>query len=119
MLLTERARMDGWTEVRLSVYLSIRLSVHIDKPTAARVSQLCRGVAQPGSAPALGAGCREFESLHPDQFIIVMTREGSEPVGRSPRRNMVSSGEDAAAWMPRPGSIEGTMSRQGRLACTR
>ncbi len=26
-----------------------------------------RGVAQPGSAPALGAGCREFESLHPDQ----------------------------------------------------
>ena len=29
-----------------------------------------RGVAQPGSAPALGAGCREFESLHPDQFGI-------------------------------------------------
>ncbi len=28
-----------------------------------------RGVAQPGSAPALGAGCREFESLHPDQFF--------------------------------------------------
>jgi hypothetical protein len=27
-----------------------------------------RGVAQPGSAPALGAGCREFESLHPDQI---------------------------------------------------
>ena len=26
-----------------------------------------RGVAQPGSAPALGAGCREFKSLHPDQ----------------------------------------------------
>ena len=25
-----------------------------------------RGVAQSGSAPALGAGCREFESLHPD-----------------------------------------------------
>ena len=29
-----------------------------------------RGVAQSGSAPALGAGCREFESLHPDQFEI-------------------------------------------------
>lgn len=27
-----------------------------------------RGVAQSGSAPALGAGCREFESLHPDQI---------------------------------------------------
>ena len=26
-----------------------------------------RGIAQSGSAPALGAGCREFESLYPDQ----------------------------------------------------
>ena len=26
-----------------------------------------RGVAQPGSAPALGAGCRRFESCLPDQ----------------------------------------------------
>ncbi len=26
-----------------------------------------RGIAQPGSAPALGAGCRGFESLYPDQ----------------------------------------------------
>jgi hypothetical protein len=25
-----------------------------------------RGIAQPGRAPALGAGCREFESLYPD-----------------------------------------------------
>ena len=25
-----------------------------------------RGVAQPGRAPALGAGCRRFESCHPD-----------------------------------------------------
>ena len=30
---------------------------------------LIRGVAQPGSAPALGAGCREFESLHPDHYV--------------------------------------------------
>lgn len=28
-----------------------------------------RGIAQSGSAPALGAGCREFESLYPDQFV--------------------------------------------------
>ena len=27
----------------------------------------CRGVAQPGSAPALGAGGRRFESSRPDQ----------------------------------------------------
>ncbi len=26
----------------------------------------CRGVAQPGSAPALGAGCRRFKSSRPD-----------------------------------------------------
>ena len=29
-----------------------------------------RGIAQSGSAPALGAGCREFESLYPDQIIF-------------------------------------------------
>ena len=28
-----------------------------------------RGVAQPGSATALGAVGREFESLHPDHFF--------------------------------------------------
>ena len=28
-----------------------------------------RGMAQSGSAPALGAGCRGFESLCPDQPI--------------------------------------------------
>ena len=27
-----------------------------------------RGIAQSGSAPALGAGCQEFESPYPDQF---------------------------------------------------
>ena len=34
-------------------------------------NRLCgpnRGVAQSGSAPALGAGCRGFKSLCPDQF---------------------------------------------------
>ena len=28
-----------------------------------------RGVAQPGSASALGAEGRRFESVHPDQFF--------------------------------------------------
>lgn len=32
------------------------------------IEEDCRGIAQFGSAPALGAGCREFESLYPDQF---------------------------------------------------
>ena len=31
-----------------------------------------RGVAQPGSATALGAVGREFESLHPDQFNTII-----------------------------------------------
>ena len=30
---------------------------------------LCRGVAQPGSAPALGAGGRRFKSYRPDQYF--------------------------------------------------
>ena len=29
----------------------------------------CRGVAQPGSAPALGAGSRRFKSSRPDQSV--------------------------------------------------
>lgn len=28
-----------------------------------------RGIAQSGSAPALGAGCRGFKSLYPDQIF--------------------------------------------------
>ena len=34
-----------------------------------QVDRQHRGIAQSGSAPALGAGCREFESLYPDQII--------------------------------------------------
>ena len=30
-----------------------------------------RGVAQPGRAPALGAGSRQFESGRPDHYIVV------------------------------------------------
>ena len=30
---------------------------------------LLRGVAQSGSAPALGAGCRKFESCRPDHYL--------------------------------------------------
>ncbi len=38
---------------------------------AAGLDSCDRGIAQPGSAPALGAGCREFESLYPDQLVTV------------------------------------------------
>ena len=31
-----------------------------------------RGVAQFGSAPALGAGCRRFKSYHPDLLLTIM-----------------------------------------------
>ena len=35
-----------------------------------------RGVAQSGSAPALGAGCRGFESLHPDHYLSSLPQRG-------------------------------------------
>ena len=31
-----------------------------------------RDVAQLGSAPALGAGCRRFESCHPDLCVVIL-----------------------------------------------
>ena len=34
--------------------------------TLKRLIFVCRGLAQSGSAPALGAGCRGFKSLYPD-----------------------------------------------------
>src|SRR4051794_28059464 len=36
----------------------------------ATARSLCRGVAQPGSAPALGAGGQRFKSSRPDQFYL-------------------------------------------------
>ena len=37
-------------------------------------SASCRGVAQSGSAPALGAGGRWFESSRPDHFQILLNQ---------------------------------------------
>ena len=42
-----------------------------------------RGIAQSGSAPALGAGCREFESLYPDHLIFGSLWSSSTLVGTS------------------------------------
>ncbi len=38
-----------------------------------------RGVAQSGSAPALGAGGRRFESCHPDFGIAVLVAHQTYP----------------------------------------
>ena len=38
--------------------------------TLKRLIFVCRGLAQSGSAPALGAGCRGFKSLIPDQLKV-------------------------------------------------
>src|SRR5438034_11405215 len=49
-----------------------------------------RGVAQPGSALALGARCREFESLHPRPDFAARFRAGA--AGRAAaRRNRARS----------------------------
>ena len=64
----------------------------------------CRDVAQPGSAPALGAGCRRFESCRPDQSRVWFngrteafqaSNAGSIPVTRStktPGQSLIGSG---------------------------
>jgi hypothetical protein len=36
--------------------------------------EVCPGVAQPGSALALGASCRRFESVHPDHKLSARAR---------------------------------------------
>ena len=36
---------------------------------------MCRGVAQPGSAPVLGTGGRKFESCRPDQIVRCRSTE--------------------------------------------
>ena len=52
-----------WLWLHVSHYLVLGVDYAI------LVGLLYRGIAQSGSAPALGAGCREFESLYPDQFF--------------------------------------------------
>ncbi len=64
-------RMARW-EVGLMVFRAIEeLSEDLLDP-AALISEgppASRGVAQPGRAPALGAGSRQFESGRPDHFF--------------------------------------------------
>lgn len=43
------------------------MAINVEDSRFLRLSS--RGVAQPGSAPALGAGSRRFESCRPDHFL--------------------------------------------------
>ena len=40
---------------------------------------MCRGIAQPGRAPALGAGGRGFESLRPDHYLFFRFPRSCDP----------------------------------------
>ena len=69
-----------------------------------------RGIAQSGSAPALGAGCREFKSLYPDQYIPDSRRSleirSSAPVAQLDR---------ASAFKCAKGCTEGASSGKQNL----
>lgn len=56
--------------MRTEYFLSRALLNHeiFDATTSDEYYHRFRGIAQSGSAPALGAGCRGFESLYPDQI---------------------------------------------------
>gem|GEM_PF-6487900 len=64
-------------------------------------SLLCRGVAQFGSAPALGAGGRRFESCRPDHFqelkrasLVIKARLLFSTVAKERKTNAVLPGKD-------------------------
>ncbi len=47
--------------------------------------RILRGIAQPGSAPALGAGCRGFKSLYPDHPSLSASAVSIAPVAQLDR----------------------------------
>jgi hypothetical protein len=75
---------------RYSGTLPAHRRVRIPKTTIASSSRIriyyCRGVAQPGSAPALGAGGPRFESGRPDHSIRQNLADGIT----LPARNVLS-----------------------------
>src|SRR5579859_1640502 len=56
-----------------------------------QVSRSSRGVAQSGSAPGLGPGCRRFESCRPDQRAVESTSPCVSPAGSSHLRRIANS----------------------------
>src|SRR5664279_6069216 len=66
-----------------------------------------RGVAQPGSAPALGAGGRWFKSSRPDQSFqadVAVLKTGENRAKKSPsKQNQLGWGTlRMVAWATRP-----------------
>ena len=57
-----------------NLHLSAKCAIVVDCAWNWESVQKPRGVAQFGSAPALGAGCRRFESCHPDHEPESLTR---------------------------------------------
>ena len=62
--ITENAR--GWKRRYLATFLNMRKVCASDRGRSAKSISGCSAV---GSAPALGAGCRRFESCHSDQIL--------------------------------------------------
>jgi hypothetical protein len=68
--MAHRSLINKIVNVQLTIIFDQRMIprlayLHLKKVQIGRF----RGVAQPGSATALGAVGREFESLHPDQLL--------------------------------------------------
>jgi hypothetical protein len=59
---------DDWNICAVIIAPVHRARLHVAKQVSADFFARSRGVAQPGSAPALGAGGRWFESSRPDQI---------------------------------------------------
>jgi hypothetical protein len=55
--------------IELTIFFVQRIIPRLASSSIEAVAGRIRGVAQPGSATALGAVGREFESLHPDHIF--------------------------------------------------
>ena len=67
--ITDARAPDAWpATATLTMRWPLRTIPRLDIDAVCRD---VRGIAQPGRAPALGAGCREFESLCPDHVLFI------------------------------------------------
>ena len=73
-----------------------------------------RGVAQSGSAPALGAGCRRFKSSRPDPFGSPWAVPRLQRRGVRGERYAAELGAGAAVAEPHPRRARGVVAGDGR-----
>ena len=61
----------------------------------------CRDVAQPGSAPAWGAGGRRFKSCRPDHFLWAFSEAWLFPffLKKCPSEKKLSSESQSEPWV--------------------